>query len=295
LNIRAVFIGNVNFSAAILKKLIGIDVKIDLVITKKESSFNADFYDLSTIAKKHKLPYKYVENINQPKVVDWLKKLNPDIIFCLGFSQIINQEIINIPSIGVIGYHPAELPKNRGRHPIIWSLVLGLDKTASTFFFMDEGADTGDILSQRPIEISQNDNAGTLYQKITEVALNQIEEVAFALESGTYKRIKQNNENANFWRKRGLKDGKIDWRMSAKSIHNLVRGLSKPYIGAHFKLEDKKIKVWETKLVVNDVKNIEPGKVILVDKKGIVVKTGENAIRLLITEPKIEIKQGSYL
>lgn len=295
MNIRAVFIGNVNFSAAILKKLIGIDVKIDLVITKKESSFNADFYDLSTIAKKHKLPYKYVENINQPKVVDWLKKLNPDIIFCLGFSQIINQEIINIPSIGVIGYHPAELPKNRGRHPIIWSLVLGLDKTASTFFFMDEGADTGDILSQRPIEISQNDNAGTLYQKITEVALNQIEEVAFALESGTYKRIKQNNENANFWRKRGLKDGKIDWRMSAKSIHNLVRGLSKPYIGAHFKLEDKKIKVWETKLVVNDVKNIEPGKVILVDKKGIVVKTGENAIRLLITEPKIEIKQGSYL
>ena len=295
MNIRAVFIGNVNFSAAILKKLIGIDVKIDLVITKKESSFNADFYDLSTIAKKHKLPYKYVENINQPKVVDWLKKLNPDIIFCLGFSQIINQEIINIPSIGVIGYHPAELPKNRGRHPIIWSLVLGLDKTASTFFFMDEGADTGDILSQRPIEISQNDNAGTLYQKITEVALNQIEEVAFALESGTYKRIKQNNENANFWRKRGLKDGKIDWRMSAKSIHNLVRGLSKPYIGAHFKLEDKKIKVWETKLVVNDVKNIEPGKVILVDKKGIVVKTGENAIRLLITEPKIEIIQGSYL
>ena len=295
MNIRAVFIGNVNFSAAILKKLIGIDVKIDLVITKKESSFNADFYDLSTIAKKHKLPYKYVENINQPKVVDWLKKLNPDIIFCLGFSQIINQEIINIPSIGVIGYHPAELPKNRGRHPIIWSLVLGLDKTASTFFFMDEGADTGDILSQRPIEISQNDNAGTLYQKITEVALNQIEEVAFALESGTYKRIKQNNENANFWRKRGLKDGKIDWRMSAKSIHNLVRGLSKPYIGAHFNLEDKKIKVWETKLVVNDVKNIEPGKVILVDKKGIVVKTGENAIRLLITEPKIEIKQGSYL
>ena len=160
---------------------------------------------------------------------------------------------------------------------------------------MDKGADTGDILSQRPIEISQNDNANTLYQKITEVALNQIEEVAPALESGKYKRIKQNNDNANFWRKRGPKDGKIDWRMSAASIHNLVRGLTKPYIGAHIEYKDETIKVWETKVIRGGEENIEPGKVILVDNNGIVVKTGENAIRRIKTDPVLDIGPGSYL
>ena len=78
--------------------------------------------------------------------------------------------------MGVLGYHPAELPKNRGRHPIIWALVLGLKRTASTFFFMDEGADTGDILSQYKINISKNDNAETLYNRIIEVAMKQVDE-----------------------------------------------------------------------------------------------------------------------
>jgi methionyl-tRNA formyltransferase len=295
LKIRAVFIGSVNFSASILKKLIEIGIRIDGVVTKKKSPFNADFYDLSPIAKKHKLPYKYVENINQPDTIDWLKSLNPDIIFCLGFSQIINQEILNIPSIGVIGYHPAELPKNRGRHPIIWALVLGLKKTASTFFFMDEGADSGDILSQYPIKILEKDNASTLYERITDTALIQITDFVPALTSGNYQRIPQDHSKATYWRKRGKKDGQIDWRMSAKSIHNLVRGLTKPYVGAHFELGGEEIKVWETELVINSKKNIEPGKVISVDVGGVVIKAGQNAIRLIKTKPVLDIRQGSYL
>jgi methionyl-tRNA formyltransferase len=83
--------------------------------------------------------------------------------------------------------------------------------------------------------------------------------------------------------------------MSAASIHNLVRGLTKPYVGAHFNLDGKAIKVWETELVINSEKNIEPGKVISVDEEGVVVKTGDNAIRLIKTEPFLDITQGSYL
>ena len=84
--------------------------------------------------------------------------------------------------------------------------------------------------------------------------------------------------------------------MSAKSIHNLVRGLTNPYVGAHFELEGNTIKVWETSVIENNEKNIEPGKILETDENGgTVVKTGENAIRLIKTEPVLDITQGSYL
>ena len=82
--------------------------------------------------------------------------------------------MLTLPSLGLVGYHPALLPQNRGRHPIIWALALGLEETGSTFFFMDEGADTGDILSQRRVPITPEDDAGTLYDKLTTTALDQI-------------------------------------------------------------------------------------------------------------------------
>ena len=68
--------------------------------------------------------------------------------------------------MGVIGYHPAALPKNRGRHPLIWALVLGLKKTASSFFIMDERADSGDVISQEEIIINDDDDASSLYAKM---------------------------------------------------------------------------------------------------------------------------------
>lgn len=83
--------------------------------------------------------YIYSIDINDNSSVKFIRECNPDIIYCFGWSQLIKSEILNIPKLGVIGNHPAELPKNRGRHPIIWALALGLKQTASTFFIMNEG------------------------------------------------------------------------------------------------------------------------------------------------------------
>jgi methionyl-tRNA formyltransferase len=265
------------------------------VCTLESSSFNADHCDLTPLSRKHNIPVKYTTNINSEKNILWIKSLNPDIVFCFGWSRLLKTDLLKLAPLGVLGYHPSALPTNRGRHPLIWALVLGLRETASTFFFMDDYADSGDILSQYPIKISENDTAGTLYKRITEVALKQIDEFIPALVSGDYKKVKQDHSLSNTWRKRRRDDGKIDWRMSAISIHNLVRGLTKPYVGAHFNLQDSVTIVWDTEMVFNSEKNIEPGKVILVDGKGVVVKAGEDAIRLLKTEPVLDIKQGSYL
>jgi len=73
--------------------------------------------------------------------------------------------------MGVVGFHPAALPANRGRHPLVWVLVLGLREAASTFFWMGEGVDTGDLLSQAKVPIYESEDAANLYERVTEVAL----------------------------------------------------------------------------------------------------------------------------
>ena len=92
----------------------------------------------------------------------------------MGLSKLINRELLEIPKLGVVGYHPTLLPKNRGRHPLIWALVLGLTQTGSTFFFMDEGADSGPIISQEKVKITKKDTANTLYKKIEITASKQL-------------------------------------------------------------------------------------------------------------------------
>ena len=153
---KAVFIGTVEFSYQLLNVVIGIpEVEIVGIVTKQESSFNADFRDLAEVGKTHSIPYLYVSDVNAPKTLQWIRKLEPDVIFCFGWSSLIKKELLELAPKGVIGYHPAALPQNRGRHPIIWALALGLHETASTFFRMDEGADSGDIICQDFIKINE--------------------------------------------------------------------------------------------------------------------------------------------
>lgn len=292
---RIVFIGTVEFSLRSLERLLSLGADIVGICTLKESRFNADHIDLTSVGIRHDIPCFYAHDINSTEALMWIKSKAPDVIFCFGWSKLLKQELLALAPLGVVGFHPAALPANRGRHPLIWSLVLGLEKTASTFFFMDAGADSGDILSQRDILISDQDDARTLYNKVTETALAQIEEFLTLLSSGSAQRIKQSTLHVNMWRKRGRADGIIDWRMSAQSIHNLVRGLTKPYVGAHFLAEGKEIKVWKTQPYSPAENNIEPGKVIAHSADGPVVKCGEGAICLIETEPTFLSNVGDYL
>jgi len=292
---RIVFIGCVEFSKSVLQRLLSLKADVVGVLTKKHSDFNADFCDLSAICKKSAIPYKYVADINNKENINFIKKLKPDIIFCFGFSQILNDSILNLAPMGIVGYHPAALPKNRGRHPIIWALALGLKETGSTFFFMDKGADNGDILDQAKVKITYRDDAATLYSKITETAVKQIERFLPKLQNGSYKRTTQDNFSANVWRKRDEYDGLIDFRMGSRAIYNLVRALTRPYIGAHVFYDNKPVKIWKVKEARPPSDNIEYGKVIGVKNRQIFVKCYDNAVLITKHEFSKLPKQGEYL
>lgn len=290
-----VFVGTVQSSFVLLKELLSINAEIIGVVTKKESQFNADFCDLSPLCLEYDIPCHYTTDINSQMTIDWIRNLSTDVIFCFGWSNLIKRELLNLPRLGVIGCHPAELPKNRGRHPIIWALALGLKESASTFFFMSDGADDGDILSQVKFKIKNNDNARTIYDKLLKISKKQVVKIYKDLESGTYKRIKQNDKQSNTWRKRTKDDGIIRFNMNSKTIYNLVRALTYPYVGASLMYKDKEIKIWEVKIKKSNKNNIEFGKVLKVKGNIVRVKTADGAIDIIKHEFTTLPLKGEYL
>ena len=159
-----------------LAKLIQMEAEVVGVLSMKTSKLNSDYADLSSLCSSKNITLNFTENVNSHASIEFIKNTKPDIIFCFGWSRILKEEILNLAPMGVLGYHPARLPSNRGRHPLIWAIALGLKKTASTFFFMDRGADSGDVLSQKEVVIEYKDNAESLYQKIIDTSKIQLEE-----------------------------------------------------------------------------------------------------------------------
>ena len=295
---KILFIGKVKFSEEILKYILDQGIKISGIITDKKKGINSDHVNLVDNFKDLKVPLHLTSDINCRRTFSWVSKNNPDIIICIGWSQLIKKNFLSTPKLGVIGYHPAELPQNRGRHPIIWALALGLKKTASTFFLMNEGADTGRIINQKKIIIKDNYDANMLYYKFIATAKKQIIKIIKDIKVNKLKfKSKKKTTDSNFWRKRNFSDGKIDWRMSSNSIHNLVRALNYPYPGAFFTKDGKQFNVWETKKSkIKSRFNIEPGKIVSVSKKNkVTVKCGEGLIVLKNISPKKIFKKGDYL
>ena len=293
---RICFIGCVQSSYVLLQALLEHRKQVVGVITRRESKFNADFHSLIPLCEEENVPFICEDEINEKELIDFIKKSNPDVIYCFGWSKLLPNEILDIPAMGGIGFHPAELPLNRGRHPLIWALVLGLKKTASTFFKMTEEADAGDIISQCPIDIDYEDDAHTLYQKVLETAANQLLQFTeYAEKTGEFPYIKV-NEGGNLWRKRDKNDGQIDWRMYSESIYNLVRALTHPYVGAHFSYKDIEYKVWKVQVWQEPIpNNIEPGKILQINSMhDFIIKTGDGAIRVLDCDDVV-LEEGGYL
>jgi len=293
---KIVFIGAVDFSFHCLEKVLENNGQVEGIVTLKKSIYHSDFKDLTPISKKYKIPIHYCKNINHIETIDWIKSKSPDIIFCFGFSQLLKKKVLSIPRMGVIGSHPALLPQNRGHHPLIWALALGIEECGLTFFFMDTKIDSGKILSQRKISIDGGDTAQTLYEKIKKLASLQISEFLSQLLSGKYKLIQQNHDIANTWRKRCKNDGIIDWRMSGEAILNLIRALSTPYPAASFNYKNQEIKVWKAKKYDQLIpKNIEHGKIVKIIEQKPVIKCYDGAIQLLEYEPIINFISGEYI
>jgi len=294
---KILFIGCVESSEALLSTLIENRFNICGVVTKSESAINADFVNLSELCVVNSIPVHFYKTGKYSEYIDFISGCNPDIIYCFGWSHILKEDVLNIPPLGTVGFHPTELPRNRGRHPIIWAIVLGLKQTASTFFIIEAGIDDGDIISQEIIAINEIDNARTLSNKIYSAAKLQIVSFTKQFQDGTIKYISQDEAQSSVWRKRVEKDGLIDFRMRAETICRLIRALGCPYVGAHFEYNGIAYKVWKAEALKcnKDYENIEYGKVLKIySERSFLVKADNSLLKILDCE-NVQLREGDYL
>ncbi len=278
---KIIFIGGVKFSYEILKTILENNWDISVVFSYDDSKKEkiSDFISLDELCSKYNLQNIKIDKINAQNNIEIIKKIEPDIILVMGWSQLLNSEIISIPKIGVIGSHPTELPKYRGRAPIPWSILKGLKTSALTFFFIEEGTDSGDILDQRSFKLSSNDDATSVYKKVESVGKEMIQDNLTKLQNGNYTRKKQDDSKfIENWEKREPQDGIIDWSRSSEEIHTLIRATTHPYPGAYTIFNSSKLIIWDAEFSNDQSKGI--GKIMSVNNFNVKIGTGKGVIIL---------------
>ena len=279
---RLVFVGAVEGSYRALEALLEAEAEVVKIFTLdlKYSGRHSDFADLRPLAARFRVPLSGINNINQAEVVEDIKACNPDYILVIGWSQILKKPLLGIPDQGVIGFHPALLPKNRGRAALPWLILQGEQEGGATLFYVDEGMDTGDIICQHRFEVAQNETARTLYNKVVGALVTMIEEITPGLRSGLLPHIPQDHSKATYTAKRTWKDGLIDWRQSACQIWTLIRAVSEPYPGAFTFYKGQRLTILEADLIEKANYVGIPGQVLRHENGGVLVQCSDGHIRI---------------
>src|SRR5256884_3027422 len=151
-------------------------------------------------------------DVNPPERIAAVGEVEPDLIFIVGWSQLVLDEFISLGKHGVFGMHPTLLPRHRGRAAIPWAILSGLAKTGVTLFEIADGtADSGPIVGQVDVPIARDETATTLYDKVTAAHLELVRQFVPKLLDGTAERTPQDTRRASAWPKRAPADGIIDW------------------------------------------------------------------------------------
>src|SRR3972149_7153052 len=184
---------------------------------------------------------------------------------------------LDLPHYGCINVHASLLPKYRGAAPINWAIIRGEKVTGTTTMKMDEGMDTGDMLLKEEVPIDDEDTAGTLSEKLSEIGARLLIETIRLLKEGRLNPIPQDHSQATYAPMLKKEDGKIDWKKSAEEIKNLIRG-TLPWPGAYTNLEGKLLKIYKARLAEDEGK---PGEIIKSDSDTLRVATGKGALDIL--------------
>jgi methionyl-tRNA formyltransferase len=283
-SMRALVIGTSKFTLRCIDGLLDSGWSLCAIISLIEELRPNNSTDISTYAKKRRIPYHEIDDINSPESHALISSYYPDYLFS-SWPKIIGRSILDIPRICCVGTHPTELPFNRGRHPLHWLIAMGISETKLSFFRMDEGVDTGNILLQIPIEISNKDAIIDVVAKMEEAAYSGVKLLCDRFsEDPFYAGIPQDHTKANYWRKRTPHDVTLDLRMSASTVLRTVRSFMAPYPCANLIVSRYVLKIVSASLVematTSDLQRLEPGKVIHIRDNEIRVKVDDAIIDL---------------
>ncbi|MFD0713659.1 methionyl-tRNA formyltransferase [Paenibacillus sp. GCM10027626] len=285
---RIVFMGTPEFAVPSLEALVAAGHQIAAVVTQPDRPKGRKKVmtppPVKEAAQARGFTVYQPEKLRGSSAVDELVKLAPDLIVTAAYGQILPKRVLDIPRLGCINVHGSLLPRYRGGAPIQRAIMNGEEVTGVTIMYMAEGLDTGDMISKVVVRIEEEDTAGSIFAKLSEAGAKLLLETLPALEEGTVTAEKQNDAEATYAANLTRADEQIDWRRSARQLFNQVRGLS-PMAGAFTMLDGAPFKVWGCKPEAEVSAGKTPGTVLAADTDGIVVQTGEGALRLLVIQP----------
>ena len=275
------FMGTPDFAVPILERLIG-RYEIVGVVTQPDRRVGRGRKEeappVKAVALAHDLPVLQPPSMRQPEVVAELRALSPDAIVVAAYGQILPPEVLDIPPKGCLNVHASLLPKYRGAAPIAAAILAGEEETGVTIMLMDEGMDTGPILSQATCPISPQDTRGSLSAKLAQLGADLLMETLPPWLAGEIEPRPQEQGQATYSRMITKKDGLIDWSQSAVEIWRRCRAYY-PWPSTYTYWRGKLLRVLRAEPLPHWAGEEEPGQVMALDE-GPAVATGEGALLL---------------
>lgn len=288
--IKSVFMGTPDFAMPSLKWIYE-NTDLQLIVTK-EDKINARgkkivLSAVKEFALENEISYIQPSSLKDESVYNKLKEIDPDLIVVVAYGKIIPKNIIDLPKLGIINVHSSILPKYRGASPIHSALINGDDKTGVSIMFINEGLDTGDVLKIITTDITEEDDLGTLTEKLAKLGSDALSHVVPTLIDKTYVATKQDDSLATLVKPIKKEEMKIDFSKTNVEIFNLVRGLS-PHPCAYTIKNGENIKIYKVEKIDKDYQ--KPfGTVVELTKKGPIISCKNGSI--LITSAKFEGKK----
>jgi methionyl-tRNA formyltransferase len=295
---RIIFFGTAEFAVPSLCSLAESRHSIVAVVTqpdrKKGRGLLVQPPPVKIAALKYNLVVHQPLDLAEPKLIDYLRSLEPEVFVVISYGQILKKEILSLPSFCAINLHGSLLPKYRGAAPINWAIICGEIKTGLTVIKMNEYIDKGDIVLQEEIDIEDDDTAVSLNQRLSVAGADLLLKAIELIEEGSVSFIAQDETNASYAPRLKKSDGLINWDSPAAEIQRRIRGLV-PWPCAYTYYKGKLLKIWRGEVNPapasrGGVKlglSAEPGRILGVNlKEGILVATGKD--NLLIKELQLE-------
>ena len=232
-----------------LDALLSRGVRVGAVFTHEDSpGENVWFKSVARLAGAHGLPVFAPASVNAPEWLARLRVLAPDILFSFYYRNMLCEDILRLPRLGAFNMHGSLLPKYRGRVPINWAIVHGETETGATLHHMVKRADAGDIVDHEAVPIGPEDTAREVFARVTRAARVVLERQLEALLKGRAPRRAQDETRASYFGARTPEDGRIDWKLPARSAFNLIRAVTHPYPGAFTQRGDRRLFIWRARV-----------------------------------------------
>jgi len=282
MKMKIVFMGTPDFAVGALDALVEAGHEVVAVVTQpdkpKGRGKEMQMTPVKICAMKHNIEVFQPVKIKTPEAVEILKGYGADLFVVAAFGQILSKEILDMPKYGCVNIHASLLPKYRGAAPIQWAILDGEKETGVTIMQMNEGLDTGDMLTKVIVPIEDTETGESLFDKLAEAGAKLLIETIPQIEAGTLNPQPQDDSLSTYAKMIKKEMGHIDWNKEAVVLERLVRGMNSwPSAYTHF--NGKTLKIWEADVEISSVK-AAPGSVVEVTKNSIKVQTGQNLLVL---------------